>query len=63
MRLALGEYRTTVVKRETIYATMQPPLPSASTGTEGMGSASGELEAMEKRSAKESIDVIVWCVV
>ena len=63
MRLVLGEYRTTVVKSETIYATMQPPDPSASTGTEGMGSASGELEAMEKRSAKESIDVIVWCVV
>ncbi len=56
-------YRTTMVKSVTIYATMQPPVPSASTGTEGIGSASGELEAMEKRSAKESIGVIVWCVV
>jgi hypothetical protein len=63
IRLALGGYRTMVVKSETIYATMQPPEPSASTGTEGMVSASGELEAMVKRSAKESIDVIVWCVV
>ena len=54
-----------VVKIETIYATMQPPLPppAASTGAEGAGSASGALEVMEKSSAKKSIGVIVWCVV
>ena len=63
MRLVLGRYCTMAAKRETIYATMQPPDPSASTGTEGMGSASGVLEAMVKRSAKESIGLIVWCVV
>jgi hypothetical protein len=51
-----------VFKSETIYATMQPPLP-ASTGADGAGSASGVSKVMEKRSAKESIGVIVWCVV
>ena len=63
--LALGEHRATTVKSETIYATMQPPLP-ASTGTDGVGSASGVLEAwlvMVKSSTKKSIGVIVWCVV
>jgi hypothetical protein len=64
--LALGEYyRATAVKSETIYAIMQPPPPAAaSTGADGMGSASGEVEVMVKRSAKESIGVIVcgvWC--
>lgn len=36
---------------------MQPgvPPPSASMGVEGVGSASGALEAMEKRVAKKSI--------
>jgi hypothetical protein len=64
IRLALGEYRTTTVKSETIYATMQPPPPAAaSTGADGMGSASGEVEVMVKRSVKESIGVIVCGVV
>jgi len=37
---------------------MQPgePPPSASMGVEVAGSASGALEAMEKRVAKKSID-------
>jgi hypothetical protein len=62
--LALGKYRTMVVKSETIYATMQPPVPpAASTGADGAGSASGVLEVMVKRSTKKSIGVIVWCVV
>jgi hypothetical protein len=61
IRLALGEYRATTVKSETIYAIMQPPPPAAaSTGADGMGSASGEVEVKVKRSAKESIGVIVW---
>ena len=63
IRLVLGGYRTMVVKSETIYATMQPPLPpSASTGTDGTDSTSGVLEAwlvMVKSSAKKSIGVIV----
>ena len=65
IRLALDECCTMVVKIETIYATMQPPLPppAASTGAEGAGSASGVLEVMVKSSAKKSIGVIVWCVV
>jgi hypothetical protein len=64
IRLALGEYRATTVEGETIYATMQPPPPAAaSTGADGIGSASGEVEAKVKSSAKESIGVIVWCVV
>ena len=64
IRLALGEYCTMVVKSETIYATMQPPVPpAASTGADGAGSASGVLEVMVKRSAKKSIGVIVWSVV
>ena len=54
--LALGKYRTMVVKSETIYATMQPPVPpAASTGADGAGSASGVLEVMAKRSTKKSI--------
>ncbi|KAI0271849.1 hypothetical protein BGY98DRAFT_936980 [Russula aff. rugulosa BPL654] len=45
-----------VVKSETIYATMQPPVPpAASTGADGAGSASGVLEVMVKRSTKKSI--------
>jgi hypothetical protein len=48
-----------VVKSETIYATIQPPVP-ASTGADGAGSASGVLEVMVKRSTKKSIGVIVW---
>jgi hypothetical protein len=32
------------------------PPPSASMGVEGVGSASGVLEEMEKRVAKKSID-------
>ena len=60
--LALGKYRTMVVKSETIYATMQPPVPpAASTGADGAGSASGVLEVMVKRSTKKSIGVIVVC--
>jgi hypothetical protein len=64
IRLTLGEYRMPmVVETETIYAIMQPPLPPASTGMDGTGSpASGMSEVMVKRSAKESIGVIVWCV-
>ena len=62
--LALGKYRTMVVKSETIYATMQPPVPpAASTGADGAGSASGVLEVMVKRSTKKSIGMIMWCVV
>ena len=45
---------TKVVRNKTIYATMQPPVP-ASMGADGAGSSSGVLEAMVKRSAKESI--------
>jgi hypothetical protein len=58
--LALGEYRATTVKSETIYATMQAPLPppAASTGADG-ASSSGVLEAMVKSSTKKSIGVIV----
>ena len=53
-----------VVNSETIYATMQPPVPpAASTGADGAGSASGVLEVMVKRSAKKSIGMIMWCVV
>ena len=61
IRLALDECRTMVVKSETIYATMQPPLPppAASTGADGAGSASGVLEVMVKSSTKKSIGVIV----
>ena len=45
-----------VVKSETIYATMQPPVPpAASTGADGAVSASGVLEVMAKRSTKKSI--------
>ena len=61
-QIGVGEYRATTVKRETIYATMQPPLPPASRGVDGAGSSSGVLEAMVKSSAKKSIGVIVWCV-
>ena len=51
-------------KSETIYATMQPPVPvPASTGVDGAGSASGVLEVMAKRSAKKSIGMIMWSVV
>jgi hypothetical protein len=59
--LALGEYSATTVKSETIYATMQPPLPppAASTGADGAGSVSGVVEVMVKSSAKKSIGVIV----
>ncbi len=48
------------VKNETIYATMQAPLPppAASTGADG-ASASGVLEVMVKSSTKKSISVIV----
>jgi len=60
IRLALGEYRATTVKGETIYATMQPPPPAAAASTgPGAGSASGVLEAMVKSSKKKSIGVIV----
>lgn len=40
---------------------MQPPPPSASTGTDGPDSTSGVEGAMVKSSAKESIGVIVLC--
>jgi hypothetical protein len=61
-RLALDECRTVVVKIETVYATMQPPLPppAASTGADEAGSASGVVEVMVKSSVKKSIGVIVW---
>jgi hypothetical protein len=47
--------------KETVYATMQPPVPplpprSASMGVEGVGSGSGAEGAMEKSVAKKSID-------
>jgi hypothetical protein len=63
IRLALGEHRVTTVKSETIYATMQEPVPPASMGADGAGSSSGVSEVMAKRSTKKSIGVIVWCVV
>jgi hypothetical protein len=64
IRLALGGYRTMMLKSETIYAITQPPEPPPkSTGVDGAGSASGVLEVMVKRSAKESIGMIMWCVV
>jgi hypothetical protein len=67
LRLVLGEYRATTVKRETIYATTQPPPLSplgtpASIGVDEAGSSSGVLEVMVKYSAKKSIGVIVWCM-
>ena len=62
--IGIGEYCMMVVNNETIYATMQPPVPpAASTGADGAGSASGVLEVMVKRSAKKSIGMIMWCVV
>ena len=48
IRSAVEEYRATMVKRKTIYAITQLPLPlPASTGADGAGSASGKLEVME----------------
>jgi len=53
MRLAQYEYFTTI--KNPVKAITQPgvPPPSASMGVEGVGSASGALEAMEKRVTKE----------
>jgi len=46
-------------QQNKVYMTMQPGLPPllASMGVDGVGSASGVLEAMEKREAKKSIDL------
>ena len=45
--------------KKKVYMTMQPGLPPllASMGVDGAGSASGVLEAIEKREVKKSIDL------